>query len=324
MKNKSYTFKPVALTGILLLLAAGFPASCRRSTEIAEIAVNQSNAANKTPPPEPAKTNKNIEPASTEISEIPTVTYCELIENAARYDKKIVRVRAIYFTAFERTYLYDETCKTDQPPTAPSKVPAQTWAQWDKTLITQSDSIEAKTNRQLYGFGRKDVTVVGRFESTNEQEGKANAPNMFGHLNCCRYQFSIIRLEKIVIMQSEINNRSKEPDKSSAALSDSPTQAYKNAFNARQNKDVEGLKRLLSKKLINFLTENGKLENKTLDEQLKEITERPQAQMALVRDEKIYDDEATLEYLDEDGKWIEMSFVKEAGEWKLTLPGEQL
>jgi hypothetical protein len=317
MKNTLFTFRKFALIGILLTI--GLLTSCNRSTEITEIVLNQSNAANKTP----ANTNKNTEPATAELSEIPTVSYCELIENAARYDKKIVRVRAIYFTAFEKTYLYDETCKTNQPPTAPEKVPAQTWAQWDKTLMVQGDSIEAKTNRQLNGFGRKDVTIVGRFASTNEQQNDANAPNLFGHLNCCRYQFSIIRLEKIIIMQSEISNQPNETVKSSAALSDSPTEAYKKAFKARQNKDIEGLKRLLSKKLINFLMENGKLENKTLDEQLKELTERPQAQMALVRDEKIYDDDAKLEYLDEDGKWIEMSFVREDGEWKLTLPGEQ-
>ncbi len=324
MIKNLFIFRTFVLT-IGFLLTVALITSCSRSSEIKVIAANQSNEAgnNKTMNnPTPPNTNKSIESAPLDLSEIPTVSYCDLIKNAAEYDKKIVRVRAVYFNEFERSFLYDENCKIDQPPTAPEKVPAQTWARWDKSFVSQGDSEEAKLNRQLNGFGRKDVTIIGRFDSTNEQ-GKADSPNLFGHLNCCRYQFSIIRLEKIVIMLSETNKRADETIKSPAVLSASPTEAYKNAFTARQNKDIEGLKRLLSKKLITFLTDTGKLESKTLADQLKELTKRPQAQIALVRDEKIYDDEAKLEYLDENGMWIEMSFVKEGGEWKLTLPGEQ-
>jgi hypothetical protein len=170
--------------------------SCGSSTDVTVIAVNQANGTNKIQMNTPKNNTQNIESAPVDLSKIPTVTYCELIKNAAEYDKKIVRVRAIYFTAFERTFLYDENCKPDQPPTAPEKVPAETWAQWDKTLVSQGDSIEAKTNRQLNGFGRKDVTIIGKFNSTNEQSDP-NMPNLFGHLNCCRYQFSIMKLEKL-------------------------------------------------------------------------------------------------------------------------------
>lgn len=175
----------------------------------------------------------------------------------------------------------------------------------------------------INGFGRKDVTVIGRFNSTNAQ-GDSNAPNLFGHLNCFRFQFQIMRLEKLVAQPDNPDSRDKETVKSSVGSLASPTDAYKTAFIARQKKDIEGLKRVLSKKMFKFLTDTGKTENKTLDDQLKELTKIPQAQIALTRDEKIYDDEATLEYLDENGKWIEMSFVKENGEWKLTLPGEHL
>jgi hypothetical protein len=274
------------------------------------------------PIPTPRNHHKDIQTSPSDLSKIPTVTYCNLIKNSAEYDKKIVRVRAVYFNEFERSYLYDETCEADQPLTAPEKVPAETWVQWDKSLVSQGDSDEAKLNRQLNSFGRKDVTIIGRFDSTNEQ-GDVNAPNLFGHMNCCRYQFSIIRLEKIIIMPNENNKPDNERVKSPDVFSATPTQADKNAYNARKNKDIECIKRVLSKRFIRLLTEIGKLENKTLNDRLKELIKRPQAQTALVRDEKIYDDEANLEYPDEKGMWIEMSFVKEDGEWKMTLPGEQ-
>ena len=195
MKKTIFNFTKFGLT-LLFLLTVSLMAGCSRSTEITAIAVNQSNGTNKTPMTMPTNTNKNIETAPVDLSKIPTVSYCDLIKNAAEYDKKIVRVRAIYFNEFERSFLYDKTCKTDQPPSAPEKVPAETWAQWDKSLVSNGDSIEAKTNRQLNGFGRKDVTIIGRFDSTNEQ-GNTNAPNLFGHLNCCRYQFSIMKLERL-------------------------------------------------------------------------------------------------------------------------------
>lgn len=179
------------------LLTISLTISCSRSTEIPTIVVSQTNKANKKPMTTPINTNQNIEISPLELSKILTVTYCELIKNSTEYDKKVVRVRAIFFTAFEKMYIYDETCETNHPPSAPEKVPAETWAEWDKSFVSKGDSDEAKLNRQLNGFGRKDVTLIGKFYATNEQND-ANAPNRFGHLNCCSFKFSIFRLEKIV------------------------------------------------------------------------------------------------------------------------------
>ncbi len=200
MPEKLFIYRKFVLI-IFCSLPVGLLSACGSSTDTTVIAVNQSNESNKkltnnsTPP---TNTNQNIDSTPTDLSKIPTISYCELIKNSAKYDRQIVRVRAIYFTAFERTFLYDETCETDKPPTAPEKIPAETWAQWDKSLITKGDSEEAKMNRQLNGFGRKDVTLIGKFNSTNEQ-GNSNEPNLFGHLNCCRFQFLILKLEKLNI-----------------------------------------------------------------------------------------------------------------------------
>ncbi len=193
MIKNPFIFRKSVLT-MMLTLIVGLMTSCNNSSEKTVITGNQSKETNKkmmTPP------NTNIETEPTDLSNIPTVSYCELVKNPSKYDHKIVRVRAIYFNEFERSYLYDETCEIGKAPAAPEKVPAETWAEWDKSFVSKGDSEEAKLNRQLNGFGRKDVTIIGKINSTNEQS-EVNGPNRFGHLNCCRFKFSIFRLEKFI------------------------------------------------------------------------------------------------------------------------------
>ncbi|MEQ1924025.1 MAG: hypothetical protein ABL952_16080 [Pyrinomonadaceae bacterium] len=101
-----------------------------------------------------------------------------------------------------------------------------------------------------------------------------------------------------------------------------PTDAYKAAYTARKNKDIEGLKKLMSKDVIEFLTMVAEADEKkksTLDDQLKELCEKPQAATAEARNEKIDGDYATIEYLDEKGGWKPMEFIKEDGVWKLAF-----
>jgi hypothetical protein len=99
-----------------------------------------------------------------------------------------------------------------------------------------------------------------------------------------------------------------------------PTDAYKFGFEARQRKDIVALKRVMAKNAIEFLTMIGQEEKKTLDDQLKELAERPQGPTSETRNEKISGDRATLEYLDVNGKWVTMDLAKEDGDWKIDLP----
>jgi hypothetical protein len=71
--------------------------------------------------------------------------------------------------------------------------------------------------------------------------------------------------------------------------------------------------------MLEFFMEMGKMENRTADDMLKEMVEQPQAKTAEVRNEKIYDDEAVLEYLDEKGAWKPMDFIKDGDDWKITI-----
>jgi cytoskeletal protein RodZ len=119
---------------------------------------------------------------------------------------------------------------------------------------------------------------------------------------------------------SNATNTTTEP--SEAVDLSTPTAAYKTAYNARKNKDLSVLKRVLSKDVQDFLTEIGKADEKdkkSLDDMLKDLCEQPQAPTAEARNEKINGDKATLEYLEDSGSWHSMDLVKENGEWKITI-----
>jgi len=101
----------------------------------------------------------------------------------------------------------------------------------------------------------------------------------------------------------------------------SPSEVYKAAYTARKNCDLAGLKKVMSKAILGFLADMGKTEKKSLDDELKELCSRPQASTAQARNEKIDGDKATVEYLDEDGNWQKMGFVREDGAWKMSIGG---
>ncbi|CAN5527610.1 hypothetical protein BH10ACI3_BH10ACI3_10590 [soil metagenome] len=119
-----------------------------------------------------------------------------------------------------------------------------------------------------------------------------------------------------------VNTSTPAPASASTSVAGTPTDAYKAAYTARKTKDLDALKKVLSKDIIEFFTMMAMADEKnkkTLDDMLKELCDRPQAATADARNEKINGDKATIEYLDETGKWRPMDFVKEDGAWKLTM-----
>lgn len=100
-----------------------------------------------------------------------------------------------------------------------------------------------------------------------------------------------------------------------------PTDAYKAAYEYRKTKNIEGLKKVMSKDVLDFLTEIGEVEKKTLDDMLRELCEKPQAPTNETRNLKIKGDTATLQYPAEGAKnWTTVDFVKVGNEWKMTIP----
>lgn len=107
---------------------------------------------------------------------------------------------------------------------------------------------------------------------------------------------------------------------SAASSLATPTDAYKTAYEMRKKKDVAGLKTVMAPDMIEFLTMIGEEEKKSLDDMIKEMFQKPQADRAEVRNEKIKGDSATVEYLSETGAWKVMDFQKIDNQWKIDFP----
>jgi hypothetical protein len=120
--------------------------------------------------------------------DVPTVTYCDLTARPEFYDKKVVRIRAIFDNSFEQRYLYDLVCKVGEAPKTREQTPAETWVDFDPSFDVKGDTKEAKKNREIFGFRRVDITAIGRFQTSH---GSVK----FGHLGCCRHQLVIMSVE---------------------------------------------------------------------------------------------------------------------------------
>src|SRR5437763_4414414 len=105
--------------------------------------------------------------------------------------------------------------------------------------------------------------------------------------------------------------------------SSSPTSTFKAFYEAQKKKDVDGMKKALSKSSIQMIETAATRQGKTVDKALTESFEGPGAKsdkMPETRNEKIDGDNATLEVQDEDTKkWSKVYFVKEEKNWKIAL-----
>ena len=102
-----------------------------------------------------------------------------------------------------------------------------------------------------------------------------------------------------------------------------PSEAYKTAYDLRKKRDIAGLKQVMNSDVLEFLTMMGEDQKKSLDDMLKEMCEKPQADRAEVRNEKIKGDKAQVQYLTETGGWKNMDFEKVDGKWLLSLPSAE-
>ncbi|HEV7375493.1 MAG TPA: DUF4878 domain-containing protein [Pyrinomonadaceae bacterium] len=103
-----------------------------------------------------------------------------------------------------------------------------------------------------------------------------------------------------------------------------PADAFEAYYEAIKAKDVNAVKKLFSKSMVTMMEEQAKRSNKTVDDVMAEGLKQASAEvpeaMPETRNEKIEGDTATLEIRDEKkDKWETIHFVKEGGEWKLSL-----
>jgi hypothetical protein len=99
----------------------------------------------------------------------------------------------------------------------------------------------------------------------------------------------------------------------------SPTATAKAFYDAVKAKDVQGIKNTMSKGSLDMMEKFAKMQNKSLDDALKEPSASNPPASFESQNEKITGDTATLEVKDENGKWETVPFVKEDGQWKIAL-----
>lgn len=118
---------------------------------------------------------------------------------------------------------------------------------------------------------------------------------------------------------NNVNSSVKKADLSS------PTQTDKTRHYAVKTKDKELYLRTASKTQMERYKKEAEEEHKTLDELLKEFFEMLSGSgEAVVRNEIIKGDTATLESQITDTYWVVTTFVKENGEWKCDGGGESV
>lgn len=100
----------------------------------------------------------------------------------------------------------------------------------------------------------------------------------------------------------------------------SPTETMKTFNEASIKKDVEAVKKLVSKGTLEQLGQSAKAENTTIDELIREFLNAPVQKLPETRNEKIMGDTATIEIKNNaTNDWETMPFVKENGVWKIAL-----
>ncbi len=100
------------------------------------------------------------------------------------------------------------------------------------------------------------------------------------------------------------------------ALAVSPTEVLKAFTEATKKKDIETIKKTLSKSMMRVVEETAKRQNISVDEMLKKI-EAPTGEL---KNEKIEGDTATVEIKNEATSETDlMPFVKDDGSWKIAL-----
>lgn len=115
-----------------------------------------------------AQSNKSVE-----SSDIPTITFCDLIQNPDLYHGKEVRFRATYLANFEVAAFGDSNCTTKEN---------RTWAEFDGVSIKASSKSEIyqKVEEQILcgrcgvdkDWRETEMLVTGIFDGSDTGHGR--------------------------------------------------------------------------------------------------------------------------------------------------------
>lgn len=133
------------------------------------------------------------------FSDVPAISYCELINNAEEYDQKFVRVKATYSRGFESSIFYDESCKNNEA----------SWVDFTPAHEKNTHPYFLKKMRKLFKRSdqRKNIeielVIVGKFDGKRRISiFKTPAQTLtfsvgYGHLDSFDYQLTVLKIEEV-------------------------------------------------------------------------------------------------------------------------------
>jgi hypothetical protein len=140
--------------------------------------------------------------------EIPTVTYCALVNNPELYHQKTVRIRAIYiyqryvngvYISGGGPYLHDSGCVEGKPPfirLKPGEYRNQTVISSHRSLESNSAPETVRAYRDILEKDQQvDITAVGIFYGPREQG--------YGHRGGSKFYFEMTKLEDAKPVRNE-------------------------------------------------------------------------------------------------------------------------
>jgi hypothetical protein len=147
-------------------------------------------------------------------ADVPTVDYCELLREPASYDKKVIRVKALYVAGLEVAAFEHASCDKER----------STWVEFDKS---ESSCTEKKVSKafdaifhpprkkqkgvyEIPGPFRAELVAVCRFEGPKPgirvgSEGQRILTG-HGHMSAYKYKFVVQCLEEVKAAPWEQSN----------------------------------------------------------------------------------------------------------------------
>lgn len=135
-----------------------------------------------------SKLNPQVQPIN--------VSYCDLVNNPAQYDQKIIRIKAIYVYGFEGSLLYCPDCYQRE---------FRTWVQVDESSsIYANPHVKKKFKGNDHKGRTLSVIMIGKFH------GKGGG---YGHENSYQFQLDLICIEEATVLAQRACSPSDLPKK---------------------------------------------------------------------------------------------------------------
>jgi hypothetical protein len=149
-----------------------------------------------TPLQEPGARKKD---QSTPSSNPITVAYCDLLRHPDSYDRKLIRVKAIYSSHFEMRALRDPSCSQDF---------LWTWVDFDdqnatctkeEVLRSFEAAVDSKSPARIEeDLDKAEVVLIGLFEVAHHSEIRNTIlTNGYGHVGMYKFRLTVTCIEEV-------------------------------------------------------------------------------------------------------------------------------